>query len=119
MRMFRWVVAAMLLALLPSLAAAQTDGRIVGTVRDSSNAFIPGATVTVKNVRTGEDRLAVTDGNVVAGDPLVIDGGGTPVGATDTMADGEEEGVCGFALDADSGTTQLLGSYTIKGCIFG
>ncbi len=62
MRVFRWAVVAMFLALLPSLAAAQTDGRIVGTVRDSTNAFIPGATVTVTNVRTGEQRTAVTDG---------------------------------------------------------
>ena len=63
MRMFRWVLAAMLVALLPTLAAAQTDGRIVGTVRDSTNAFIPGATVTIRNVRTGDERLAVTVAN--------------------------------------------------------
>ena len=62
----------------------------------------------------GVKTLAVTDGGVAAGDPLVIDGGATPVGATDTMADGEEESICGWALDADSGTTQLLGSYTIR-----
>jgi len=61
----------------------------------------------------GVKTLAVTDGNVAAGDPLVIDGGATAVGATDTMADGEEESCCGFALAADSGTTQLAGSYTI------
>lgn len=60
--------------------------------------------------------LAVTDGNVVQGDPLVVDGGGTPVGATDTMADGEEEGICGWALAADVGTTQAAGSYTIRSC---
>ncbi|MBS1817882.1 MAG: TonB-dependent receptor [Acidobacteria bacterium] len=60
MRMFRWVVTALFLALLPSIAAAQ-DARVVGTVRDSSKAFIPGATVTVKNERTGEVRTAVTD----------------------------------------------------------
>ena len=63
MRMFRWVVAALMLALLPSLAMAQSDGRIIGTVRDSSNAFIPGATVTVKNEKTGELRTAVSGGN--------------------------------------------------------
>lgn len=61
MRMFQRVAAALMLALLPTLAAAQSDGRIIGTVRDSSNAFTPGATVTVKNVRTGEARTAVTD----------------------------------------------------------
>jgi len=62
MRLFRWVVAALILALLPTLAIAQSDGRIVGSVRDSSNAFIPGATVTIRNIRTGDERLVVTDG---------------------------------------------------------
>jgi hypothetical protein len=39
------------------LALAQTDqGRIVGTVRDQNNAVIPGATIVIKNKRTGEDR---------------------------------------------------------------
>lgn len=62
----------------------------------------------------GRKALAVTDGSVAAGDPLVIDGGATCVGATDTMADGEEESVCGWALAADSGTTQTAGTYTIR-----
>src|SRR3954451_3391386 len=61
MRMFRWVVAALILAMMPSLAAAQSDGRVIGTIRDSSNAFIPGATVTVRNDKTGEVRTAVTN----------------------------------------------------------
>lgn len=62
----------------------------------------------------GVKTLAVTDGSVAAGDPLVIDGGATAVGATDTMADGEEESICGWALAADSGTTQPAGSYSIR-----
>lgn len=61
MRMFRWVVAAVLFALLPSLAAAQADGRISGSVRDSSNAFVAGATITVKNEKTGETRAALSN----------------------------------------------------------
>ena len=61
MRMFRWVVAALMIALLPSLAAAQSDGRISGTVRDSSNAFVAGAVVKVKNEKTGETRAAMTN----------------------------------------------------------
>lgn len=61
MRVFRWVVVAMVLTLLPSLAAAQADGRISGTVRDSSNAFVAGATVTVKNEKTGETRAALSN----------------------------------------------------------
>ncbi len=61
MRMFRWVVVAMFFALLPSMAAAQSDGRISGSVRDSSNAFVGGATVKVTNERTGESRLALSN----------------------------------------------------------
>jgi hypothetical protein len=38
---------------------AQTDhGRIVGTVADSNGGIVPGATVVVKNERTGEERTA-------------------------------------------------------------
>ena len=40
-------------------ARAQADGRFAGTVLDASGAFVPGATVTVKNEKTGE-RTAVT-----------------------------------------------------------
>ena len=60
MRVFRWVVVAMMLTLLPSLAAAQADGRISGTVRDSSNAFVAGATVTVKNEKTGDKQASTS-----------------------------------------------------------
>ncbi len=61
MRVFRWAVVATVLALLPSLAAAQSDGRISGSVRDSSNAFVGGATVKVTNEKTGETRLALSN----------------------------------------------------------
>jgi hypothetical protein len=61
MKMFRSVVAAAMLALLPSLAAAQSDGRVSGTVRDSSNAFVGGATVKVTNEKTGEVRMALSN----------------------------------------------------------
>lgn len=38
---------------------AQTDqGRIVGTVDDPNGAVVPGATITVRNERTGEERTA-------------------------------------------------------------
>jgi hypothetical protein len=48
---------------LQSIATAQTDqGRITGTVRDQNNAIVPGATLTIKNERTGEERTVnVTD----------------------------------------------------------
>jgi len=43
-------------------ASAQADGRFAGTVLDSSGAFVPGATVTVKNEKTGEERTATSSG---------------------------------------------------------
>src|SRR5918911_2049468 len=51
------------LAVAPQLtAAAQTDqGRIVGTVKDANGAIVPGASVLVKNERTGEERTATTN----------------------------------------------------------
>ena len=61
MRLQTWL-AAVLVALLPAVALAQTDqGKLTGTVRDQSNAFVAGAKVTVKNERTGEERSAVTN----------------------------------------------------------
>src|SRR4051812_16937667 len=50
------LLAAILLA-LPTVAAAQTDGRFTGVVLDATGAFVPGATVTIKNERTGEERI--------------------------------------------------------------
>jgi outer membrane receptor protein involved in Fe transport len=46
---------------LPSIAFAQGDGRFSGTVLDQSGAIVPGATVTVKNERTGEERTATSN----------------------------------------------------------
>lgn len=47
------------------------------------------------------------DGSVVAGDYLVVDGGTTPVRNADTAGAGEEHGVFGQALDADTGSPAL------------
>src|SRR6185295_8140171 len=42
---------------IQAVVFAQTDqGRIVGTVRDQADAVVPGASITVKNERTGEER---------------------------------------------------------------
>ncbi len=49
------LLAAILLA-LPAAAGAQTDGRFTGVVIDATGAFVPGATVTIKNEKTGEER---------------------------------------------------------------
>ncbi len=47
-----------------SIAHAQSNtGTIVGTVNDDSGAAIPNATVTTKNLGTGEERAVTTDGS--------------------------------------------------------
>ena len=59
MKVLTWVTAVLLAA---ASASAQTDaGRISGTVRDSSNAFVSGASVVAKNTKTGETRTAETN----------------------------------------------------------
>ena len=65
LRQVRFAVPALLIAALvlavPARAGAQTDGRFTGNVIDSTGAFVPGATVTVKNERTGEERTVTTN----------------------------------------------------------
>ena len=59
-RLFLFIVSALIS--LQMSAAAQTDqGRIVGTVTDANGAVVPGASMVVKNERTGEERTAVTN----------------------------------------------------------
>src|SRR5215467_4606958 len=58
----KWLTALFLIAVCAAPAAAQTDqGRFTGTVRDSQNAFVAGATVKVKNERTGEERSVLSN----------------------------------------------------------
>ena len=59
----------------------------------------------------GRVALAVTDGNVVAGDVLIIGGGATPIGACLRMPDGQEEAVFGYATADDVGTVQSASTY--------
>jgi hypothetical protein len=62
MTFLKWVAVALLTVALPMSAAAQSDsGRISGTVLDQTSAFVPGASVTVKNQKTGETRTATTN----------------------------------------------------------
>ena len=62
MKMLRWVLAIVLFAGMSALASAQTDSaRVSGYVRDSSNALVVGAKVTVTNTKTGDVRTATTD----------------------------------------------------------
>src|SRR6266849_310605 len=61
MRSQRWLPAILFLAALPVSGYAQTDqGKFTGSVHDSSGALVAGATVTVKNERTGEERTQTT-----------------------------------------------------------
>lgn len=51
-----------MLAFMPAWGFAQTDqGKVSGTVRDPTNAFVSGAKVTVKNEKTGEERTTTTN----------------------------------------------------------
>jgi hypothetical protein len=52
---------ALILVLIAPRAFAQGESRFTGTVLDPSGAAVPGATVVVKNERTGEEREAQTN----------------------------------------------------------
>jgi len=55
-------IALAVLFVVPPATKAQTDqGRIAGTVTDSNGGLVPGATIVVKNERTGEERTAITN----------------------------------------------------------
>src|SRR5215213_5187823 len=60
-RRVRHLLLAVLMFANVSLLHAQTDqGRIGGVVTDANEAVVPGASVVVKNERTGEERTATT-----------------------------------------------------------
>src|SRR5262245_634369 len=71
MKFYRWAAALALVALCSVVSHAQTDqGRFSGIVRDSQSAFVPDATVTIKNEKTGETRTVMSNAQglaVVAG----------------------------------------------------
>jgi hypothetical protein len=45
----------------PHMSAQSTFGSVVGTVKDSSGALVPGSTVTLTNAGTGAERTVTTD----------------------------------------------------------
>jgi len=61
---FRQLIVLAVLALIAIPAGAQTvTGTMRGTVTDRSGATLPGVTVTIRNVETGLERIAVTEKN--------------------------------------------------------
>ena len=67
--------------------------KVVGWTKDESDAA-----------------FLVTDGGVVGGDPLVLDGGGTPTFIADKAVAGEEHAVVAHALANDDATPVVLAS---------
>ena len=62
MNLSRWIAAMILVAMSSVNGYAQTDqGKVSGTIRDQSTAFVAGAKVTVKNERTGEVRSGMSN----------------------------------------------------------
>ena len=61
-RILMVLIAIATLFVLPLAVNAQTDqGRIAGTVTDANGGLVPGATIVVKNEKTGEERTATTN----------------------------------------------------------
>ncbi len=58
----KWWPAFVVALMMAAPAFAQVDqGRFTGTVRDQTNGFVGGATVKVRNERTGEERIVLTN----------------------------------------------------------
>lgn len=78
------------------VARAQSDtGRVVGTVADTTGAYIPGATVTIKNTDTGATENRTTSGSGEFTFPALARGHYSITGA----ANGFESEVQNFQLD--------------------
>ncbi len=62
-RVARLVLAVLIVlsARVPLLQAQVAEGRFTGTVLDASGSAVPGATVLIKNERTGEERTATSN----------------------------------------------------------
>jgi outer membrane receptor protein involved in Fe transport len=76
------VVAALAAVTSPAPAFAQSaTGTIEGTIVDQSGALLPGVTVTINEIDTGAQRVAVTDANGIFSAPLL------PVGVYNLTAE--------------------------------
>jgi hypothetical protein len=60
-KVLRGLTAAVVLAAMVVPAYAQGDARFSGSVLDQTGAFVPGATVAVKNQKTGEERTVTSN----------------------------------------------------------
>ena len=72
--MFRTITAFILSLAMAASAAAQStaiNGTIEGTVKDEQGAVLPGVTVTVTNIDTGEQRVVVTNESGLYRAPLL------------------------------------------------
>src|SRR5258707_5603705 len=60
----RWIAVAILLVIGASISLAQLPtATILGTVKDSSGAVVPGVTLTARNTETGQTRNTVSGGD--------------------------------------------------------
>src|SRR5256885_16952908 len=62
MKLRLFLVLVVCLATVP-LVAQTVTGTMRGTVTDRSNAVLPGVTITIRNVETGQERILNTDKN--------------------------------------------------------
>ena len=72
--MLRTITAFILSFAVVASAAAQStaiNGTIEGTVKDEQGALLPGVTITVGNIDTGEQRIVVTNENGLYRAPLL------------------------------------------------
>lgn len=72
--MFRILTAFLLSVAVASSAAAQstaTNGSIEGTIKDQQGALLPGVTVTITNIGTGDERIVVTNDRGIFRAPLL------------------------------------------------
>src|SRR6266700_2045882 len=93
----------LLIALLPCVALAQTaTATIVGVVKDTSGALIPGVRITVKHTDTGQTRAAISSDSGSYNVPLL------PVGAYEisTM-------MPGFKQQVRSGINLVIGQQAV------